>query len=515
MTEPDSGARGGRIGAAAGRIWRQLVRIRTRLLVINLVAVLVPVVGIEWARSYERESLRALEHDMLHQVQVIRTILEHNLDEEKRPRFDLVSRALETFAKRTRMRIRLLDQRGAVVADSHRKGAPEGPEPEVSTWFGKKPPPERRHATSRPSTDPGPLNDRGEIMAASRGELGTATRIHERIQRVFLFVAMPVMVERRVKGIVYITRSTVPVLLSLHRLRKQLVRVLAVALGITVLMSLFLAATISRPLSRLTYAAQRLARGDRSVSLRQNRNDEIGQLAQAFDSLVRQLDARAQYITEFAANISHEFKTPLTSIRGAAELLADGAAEDPEARARFLNNIGKDVQRLDRLVSRILELSRIESTAALVERREELDFADVVRSVTEQFAESPLAVRLSADELPVQGNRQHLESALRALVENAIRVSPEGGQVKIDAEVDEHHPGTLVVRVADDGPGISKANQAKVFDRFFTTEAEQGGTGLGLAVVAVVAKAHGGTVELHSEPGAGCTFDLRLPISSA
>jgi two-component system sensor histidine kinase ChvG len=508
-TEPG----GGRVSAAFGWVWRQLVRIRTRLLVINLIAVLVPVVGIEWARSYERESLRALEDDMIHQVQVIRTILEHNLDEKKRPRFELVSNALETFAKRTRMRIRLLSRRGEVVADSHSEGAPEGPEPEVSTWFGKQPPPERRHPTSRPSTDPGPLHGRAEIKAAGRGELGTATRIHERIQRVFLFAAMPVMVERRVTGIVYITRSTTPVLLSLHRLRRQLVRVLAVALGITVLMSLFLAATISRPLSRLTRAAQRLAQGDRSVSLRQNRNDEIGQLAQAFDSLIRQLDARAQYISEFAANISHEFKTPLTSIRGAAELLADGAAEDPEARTRFLNNIGKDVQRLDRLVSRILELSRIEATAALVERREDLDFAEVVRSVTEQFDESLLEIRLSAEEIPVLGNRQHLESALRALVENAIRFSSDGGTVKIDAEVVEPHPRTLVVRVADEGPGISRANQAKVFDRFFTTEAEQGGTGLGLAVVAVVVRAHGGTVELHSERGAGCTFELRMPIA--
>lgn len=494
---------------AVGWLLRQLVAIRTRLLVINVVLVLVPIFGIEGARTFEREALRMLEAGMRQHAQILRTLLENNRDAAGRPRLRLLGPALERIARRTRHRIRILDREGRVVADSHLEGPPEGPEPTVSGWYGAGPPPRRMHPPGQPSTDPGPLSGRREIRAAAQGELGTATRVHERIGRVFLFVAMPVMAERRVEGMVYVTRSTVPVLMTLHRLRRNLFRILLVALGITAFLSLFLAATISRPLSRLTRRAARLAAGDRSSSMYLSRRDEIGQLARAFDALVRQLDSRASYISDFAANISHEFKTPLTSIRGAAELLADGADDDPDARQRFLHNIQKDVDRLDRLVSRILELSRIEATLERQPRTRH-DLRESIHTLAEAFADSAVQVRVGdAHELSVVANRPHIESALRALVENAVRHSPEPGSVAIEGKRD---PGGQVrIRVVDQGPGISAANQAKVFQRFFTTEAARGGTGLGLAIVEVVARAHGGQVALRSAPGQGCTFELVLP----
>ncbi len=482
-----------------------MVRIRTRLLVINLVAVLVPVVGIEWARSFERETLRILEQGMLHQHGADDLGLEHNPGPSGRPNFALMARALEVSAKRTRMRIRLLGPRGRVIADSHRRGAPEGPEPTVSAWFGRGPPAKRLHELGVAATDPGPLARRREIRAARRGALGTATRVHQRIGRVFLFLALPVMQKHRVQGIVYVTRSTTPVLVSMHRLRRSLLKVLAVALTITCLVSLFLAATISRPLSRLTRTAQRIARGDRRVSLRLSRRDEIGQLARAYDALVQQLDARAQYISEFAANISHEFKTPLTSIRGAAELLSDGADDDPAVRQRFLSNIQKDVARLDRLVSRILELSRIEAT---LEQRADFDLVEAIQEVAGQFAPGEVTAKTPDGGLPIHGNRPHLESAFHALLENAVRFSPKGSPAIIEAAAAGDR---LRVLVRDQGPGISMANQPRIFDRFFTTESAKGGTGLGLAIVAVVTKAHGGEVTLHSDPDEGCIFTLDLP----
>ena len=491
---------------ALGRIKTQFVRIRTRLLVINLVIVMVPVLGIEWAQSFERESLKALEQDMLHHAQIIRTVLEQNLDRSRRPRFAIAGRALEQMAKRTRMRIRLLNRRGGLLADSHRKGAPEGPEPAVPQLFGSSERPQRLHPADEPSTDPGPISRRPEILDARRGQLGTSTRVHKRIQRVFLFVAMPVMVDRRVQGVVYVTRSTVPVLQSLYRLRTHLYQVLAVALGLTVLMTIFLAWTISRPLTRLTRAARRIAGGDRSASLHLQRSDEIGQLARTFETMVQKLDARARYISEFAANISHEFKTPLASIRGAAELLVDGADEDPGARRRFLENILADSRRLDRLVTRILELSRIEAT---LEHREALDFAELALEVADRFPEHPVEVELGDDVLPFRGNRAHLESALTALVENAVYYSPSQREVKLWAKIDER--GTLMVVVEDHGKGISEANQAKIFQRFFTTESASGGTGLGLATVATVVQAHGGTVTVSSTLGQGSRFELLLP----
>ena len=332
--------------------------------------------------------------------------------------------------------------------------------------------------------------------------------MHQRIQRVFLFVALPVMVERRVTAIVYITRSTVPVLQSLYRLRTHLFQILAVTLGLTALVSLFLGWTISRPLTLLSRSAQRLAAGDHSASLHLHRRDEIGQLARSFDSLVQKLDARARYISELSANISHEFKTPLASIRGAAELLMDGADDDPKARQRFLENIQSDTQRLDRLVSRLLELSRIEAT---LEHKEPLDLADLVLEVADRFPHHPVEVQITDDILPLLGNRPHLDSALSALVENAIQHSPADSPVTISARV--LSDGQYSVQVKDQGAGISPANQGKIFDRFFTTQAESGGTGLGLAITATVVQAHGGQITLQSEVNKGATFEIRLPIT--
>jgi two-component system sensor histidine kinase ChvG len=501
------------VSSALRRAWdalvHALVRIRTRLLAINLVIVLVPIVGLEWARTFEREMLRALEDDMRNQVQVIRTVLEANPDHDSGvPQFWIVAQALEDAAKRTRTRVRLLDREGELIADSHGRGAPEGPEPKVSGWFYRRTGPPRRHRGPQ-ATDAGPLRNRVEVRAARAGRLGTATRIHHRLKRAYLFVAMPVMVKRRVAGVVYITRSTVPALMGMHRLRRQLGLVLAVALGVTALTSLFLAATISRPLGRLTRAARRIADGDRTASLHLARRDEIGQLARAFDAMVRQLDGRARYIAELAANLSHEFKTPLASIRGAAELLADGAADDPAARARFLGNILADSERLTRLVSRILELSRIEAS---LEHREPVELVSLVRGVAARFAGQTPAIELAieADAIRLSANRAHLESALLALLENALRFSPHDQPVVVRAAVERARQ--VVVSVSDRGPGVSPANQAKIFDRFFTTEAARGGTGLGLAIAATVARAHGGTIGVESEPGRGACFSLRLPL---
>src|SRR6185295_2874405 len=151
------------------------------------------------------------------------------------------------------------------------------------------------------------------------------------------------------------------------RLRGTLWRVLFALVGATAVLTLFLAATIARPLSRLTAIAHRIAAGDRRQQLRLDRRDEIGALARAFDTMARRLDGRAEEVAQLAANLSHEFRSPLTSIRGAAELLREGAADDPSARAKFLDNIAEDARRLDRLVTRVLELSRAEADATRVE----------------------------------------------------------------------------------------------------------------------------------------------------
>jgi two-component system, OmpR family, sensor histidine kinase ChvG len=291
------------------------------------------------------------------------------------------------------------------------------------------------------------------------------------------------------------------VLASLYRLRRTLITVLFSALAATAVLSLFLAATIARPLSRLARIARRIAAGDRTASLALGRRDEIGHLARAFDVLARQLDARAQAAARLAADISHEFKSPLTSIRGAAELLLEGAADDPAARRRFLGNILADSGRLDRLVSRLLELSRLEADEAPFEA---IDLRELVE------ANAPGGVALVCrSRRVVRGRSASLASAVRNLIENAHQHAAANTPVTVT--IDAPSDGVLRVSVHNRGEAISAANLARIWDRFFTTRAGAGGSGLGLPIVKAAVAAHGGRTFVQSAPEGGTTFGFELP----
>ncbi|HEY5374048.1 MAG TPA: ATP-binding protein [Polyangiaceae bacterium] len=307
--------------------------------------------------------------------------------------------------------------------------------------------------------------------------------------------AEPVREQGLVRGAVYVTRSTTPVLQEMHRIRRGLTLVLGVALALTALLTLLLAWTLSRPLERLAHAARRIAAGDGGGEVPVAGGGEIGELAEAFREMTRKLEARHRYISAFAADVAHEFKSPLTSIRGAAELLSEGAADDLEARRRFLGNISPDAARLDRLVSRLLELSRIdasEESAVLVDLV--LDYASSV----------PVILARPAD----------LEAALLNLIDNALKFSPPGSPVHV-AVVGRPAEGFVSITVADHGPGIPVQHLPRVFERFFTTDADRSGTGLGLAIVKSVVEAHAGSVSVESSPEQGKRFCMRLPARSA
>src|SRR6185437_7404001 len=248
-------------------------------------------------------------------------------------------------ARTTRTRIRILDERGATVVDSHANGPPEGPEPPPPSILGHVHRGGHEVPISQLQRDPAdpkvwPLvQDRYEVRTALAGAPAARTRIRARDPGVFLFVTEPVRSADRVIGAVYVDRSTRPVMVELYRIRAGLIRVLFVAFCITGLCTLLLAWSISRPLARLSRAAKRVAAGEPSVTIPVGGGGEIQELGESFASMKERLDARLRYIEGFAADVAHEFKSPLTSIRGAAELLGEGAADDPEARERFLRNI--------------------------------------------------------------------------------------------------------------------------------------------------------------------------------
>ncbi|MFK7992365.1 MAG: ATP-binding protein [Sandaracinaceae bacterium] len=495
------------------KILEQLGRIRVRLLIVNLVVVIVPVAGLEFARIYEQQLLSSLQRDMRNQAALVRETVEAGL-RAGRPMADpTTADILIGAARNTRTRIRVLDEAGQPMVDSHAEGPPEGPElPSPTILPGsayESAADVRASSWSSPSQARWPdVHDRREVQSALAGHPDAYTRIRERGPSVFLFVTDPVRIDGDVAGVIYVTRSTTPVLEELYKIRTGLIEVLVQAMALTLLLTLILAWSISRPLSRLAKAARRITRGDRGVEVPVGGSGEIRDLGEAFRTMTTRLDGRMQYISEFAADVGHELKSPLTSIRGAAELLREGAADDPVARARFLENIELDAERLDRLVNRLLELSRIDSSVAPME---EFDLGAMVGRVVDRThtAESPVVVDWQTETRRWRGREEDLERALLNLVENALRFSPDGAAVDLTVRL-SGDGSKLRVSIADHGEGVPEAHRSKIFERFFTTDADRNGTGLGLAIVASVAAAHRGEVELAETDGGGATFHLTL-----
>lgn len=479
--------------------------ILTRLLGINLIVLLVPWAGLEFARIHERQLLVSLERDMRNQAALSREVALHSVLDSgdlDAPRLrEIFTRAART----TRTRVRIVGRNGEVVADSHAEGAPEDPEPPAPSLVPLSSGASYRERAVGPRWPDVP--DRREVQEALVGRPSAFTRVRDEHPSVILFVTEPIRASGEIIGAVYVTRSTQPVLEELYKIRSGLIALMSIAIGIAGLSTLLIAFSISRPLGRLARIARRIARGERDIPVKIEGSGEIRELSSAFAIMTRQLDQRLRYIGDFAADVAHEFKSPLTSIRGAAELLSEGAADDPAARERFLHNIQLDSERLDRLVSRLLELSRIDASR---EAMSELDVTHVIERIVERTtsAEQPVVFQATGA-IPILVGRSHdLERALLNLTENALRFSPPGAAVRIDVEVVGRE---VFIAVGDRGSGVPKALRTRVFERFFTTDTERNGTGLGLSIAQSVAESHGGRCYLDESWSPGARFVLVLP----
>jgi len=237
---------------------------------------------------------------------------------------------------------------------------------------------------------------------------------------------------------------------------------------------------------------------------------EVGDLWQTLMRMADSMERRTDYIRDFAAHVSHEFKTPLTTIRGTVELLREHLDEmSAEERARFLANLDAEAGRMTALVSRLLELARAD-----VMRTKEGEAAHpgvILGRLQERYAGTALrlAAQIPAD-ISVAMGEDALETILVNLLDNALYHAGPAPEVTVGLSRDA---GMAVLTVADDGPGIADANLNKVFDPFFTLTRNQGGTGLGLAIVRSLVTAHNGWVSALPSPS-GALFRIELPISA-
>ncbi|CCW35417.1 PAS/PAC sensor signal transduction histidine kinase [Chthonomonas calidirosea] len=218
---------------------------------------------------------------------------------------------------------------------------------------------------------------------------------------------------------------------------------------------------------------------------------------------------------DFVANVSHELHTPLTSIRAIAETLRDGALQDPDVADRFIGIILGEVERLTRILSDLLVLSRAESQPV---QRVSFDLAEMIRDVVERFQKQAERHGVSLQclletSLPISADRDQMEQVLVNLIDNAIKYNREGGQVEVCARKTEME---IAVEVRDTGIGILSQDLPRIWERFYRADKARsrrtGGTGLGLSIVKHIIEAHGGQVGVQSEYGRGSTFSFRLPL---
>jgi two-component system, OmpR family, phosphate regulon sensor histidine kinase PhoR len=220
---------------------------------------------------------------------------------------------------------------------------------------------------------------------------------------------------------------------------------------------------------------------------------------------------------DFVANASHELKTPVASIRAAAETLRAGAIEDPPAARRFTEQLEREALRLSRIVSDLLDLSRLETGSDLEERiRVDAVAAEEVQRLQEDAREAGVALELHADGVPsVHGSSRDLALLVRNLVDNAVRYTQPGGSVDVTVTGD---PTRVLLRVTDTGLGIPQRDTARIFERFYRVDRarsrETGGTGLGLAIVKHVAENHRAEIDVRSELGRGTTFEVSFPVTA-
>ena len=360
-----------------------------------------------------------------------------------------------------------------------------------------------------------------EVAEALQGRFAAALRVriskHDQpplysISRgtgIRVFTAMPVIVRDQVAGIVYASRTPSNVFKNMFEHRGKVALAGLFVIVPTVLIGFLFHRTITEPMRELVERTNLIGKGDRTAlrPLRRHGTSEFARLSDSFLEMARRLDTRSSFISTFATHVSHELKSPLTSIQGAAELLRDDVDDpdmDDDDRRKFLDNIVSDTDRLAKISTRLHDLARAENPVGVGVTR----MADAVASLRSSFA--ALEIRASGD----------LDTTLRIAEENAIIVfanladnALRHGSSVLSLSA-ERQQGSLVVKISDNGEGISPSNRPLIFDSFFTTRRDRGGTGMGLAIVRAVLEAHGGTIRL-VDSDAGAAFELKIPASDA
>lgn len=560
--DPADRGRGGEAGSrlpAFRRRRRLLSPLTRRILFLNLVGPALLAFGLLYLDDYRRGLIDSQLASLLTQARIIATALSESArgDEEGEAGLDyrltpeVVRPVLFRLIEPTGSQARVFGPDGRSLADT-RVLSPFGgevivePLPPPATaapgsieslanavydvvvaWL-----PERQPLPIWPDAPEPRAEDFDEALAALSGDAGARVRAFASGPGLVLSVAVPVQRFKQVLGATMLTRTGDDIERRVRDTRFDILKLCLATLVVTALASIYLASTIARPIRRLAAAAERVRRGQGIGATRVDpakpaipdmraRGDEIGELSGSLADMTAALWQRLDAIERFAADVSHEIKNPLTSLKSAVETAA--RVKDPAQREKMMQIIIDDVQRIDRLIADISSASRLDAELSRA-RAEAVEVGQMLQTLVDvqDATAEPGGPRLVLDmpgseRLVVSGIEDRLGQVLRNLIANAASFSPPGGTIRLAARgIDD----AVVITVDDDGPGLPPDKVEKIFDRFYSErpEGEKFGThsGLGLSISRQIVNAHGGTIwaeNRHRPDGttAGARFVIRLP----
>ena len=509
--------------------YKQLPFIHSRLgrLVVglNIISLLILVVGTLAVNELQKGLVNAYEDSLTSQAHLIGGVLgsvatgdgpEAHLDSQ------IANTVLAQFIPSSQ-RARLYDARGDLLSDSYvvSENVDVHNLPPARKSSDKAPADKTKIRAERRAEGQHELHD--EVNMALSGSEVAHLRTNES-GRKLVSVSIPIKRVKAVLGVLTLERGDVDQIVMAQR--KAMIPFVLVALGVTLVSSIVLHFLITRPIERLSAAADTVrANQARAISLPdlEERQDEIGGLARSLESMTDTLWRRMEEIDRFAADVAHEIKNPLTSIRSALETL--NIVRDDTAKDRLMNVLNQDVRRLDRLITDISNASRLDAELSrdVPKRVEVASLLDDIVSLYQQSAKPGdvnVVLARSTQQTAVRGREGPLGQVFRNLIDNARSFSPEGGTVRVHLAPGQDAALPLLVTIEDDGPGIPEENLETIFQRFYTSRPK--GTsfgknsGLGLSISRQIVDAHHGRIWAENRKGAdgqvsGARFSILLP----
>lgn len=332
--------------------------------------------------------------------------------------------------------------------------------------------------------------------------------------------AVPIMVDKNITGVILLQSSAESINNYTSKMTKSLFTLAILVAAVVALLGFLLSEIITRPIRMLTRSVVDMSESDTEEKLDITYGGEIGELVDSFNKLIDKIELQEQKRQEFVSNASHELKTPLSSIK----LIADSLIQTPDApremEVEFLNDMNVQVDRLARIIDKLLALTKMDDSGAV--SRMEFNVMDI----TELTSRVVKALRPLADSKNIQLDyesdigifsrieKDRLWEAFYNILDNSIKYTKEGGHVRMTVERDGN---CAVITIADTGIGIASDEVYKIFDRFYRVDKarsrETGGTGLGLSIALTAVELHGGNIQVDSEEGIGSRFKIIIPIT--